>query len=236
MAKKQFGQSFLLSFLTHLLLFSALLFASYFVGREISDEGLGGGQGAIWVNLKAVHTGSAGGDAQTPREGRKPDPSAKGQAKALDPIPPKQRNPDAISLRQEKASSNSEGLKESPGPSSEKAIEGGTSSAMGAGSGAEGKSGMGSGAGASSPSSLNLIRKKIEQAKRYPALAKARKLEGTVRLEFEIGENGQVRGVTLLQSSGSALLDEEALATVRRAAPLPSYPHAIQMSLKFELH
>jgi len=234
MAKKKFGQSFLLSFLTHLFLFAVLLFASYFVGREVSDRDLGGGHGAVWVDLKAVQPGSAGGSVAPSRETRKPDPSAKAQAKVPSLAPPKQRNSDAVSLRQERPLPKMGERKESEG-SAEGGSGGGASSVPGTGSGGREGSGSGGGTGSGSPSVLNLIRKKIEQAKRYPALAKARKLEGIVRLEFKIDGNGQIQGLTLLQSSGFPILDEEGLATVRRAAPLPSYPHAIQISLKFEI-
>jgi len=39
----------------------------------------------------------------------------------------------------------------------------------------------------------------------------------------------------MVHSSGSSVLDEEALATVKRAAPLPYYPSPIRISLKFSL-
>ncbi|GEM_PF-4054873 len=79
------------------------------------------------------------------------------------------------------------------------------------------------------------IRNKIEQAKKYPPLARLRKIEGVVHVSFVIMPNGNLSEVKLLQSSGSPILDEEALATLRRAEPFPYYPKSIQISLRFNL-
>ena len=49
----------------------------------------------------------------------------------------------------------------------------------------------------------------------YPERAIRRGLEGTVRLAAEVGTDGKVRKVYLLESSGSGLLDDASIATVR---------------------
>jgi len=95
--------------------------------------------------------------------------------------------------------------------------------------------GTGGKGGTGGPNILSEIRRKIERAKRYPSLARLRQVEGVVALSFRIGEGGGVSDLRLLGSSGSPLLDEEALATVRRAAPLPFYPDTIRISLRFKL-
>lgn len=82
---------------------------------------------------------------------------------------------------------------------------------------------------------LGTIRARIERAKRYPPLAKARQLEGVVQVRFSIGEDGQVQNLKIVSSSGFSILDEEALAAVKRGAPFPSYPHPIQFPLRFKL-
>src|SRR4029450_3022503 len=103
----------------------------------------------------------------------------------------------------------------------------------GTGGGALGTPGTG-GSGPGSPSGggskiLAEIRKRIERAKRYPSLARQQEIEGSVRVSFSIEPSGEVSELRLLGSSGSPILDEEALATVKRAAPLPYYPNPIRI-------
>lgn len=64
----------------------------------------------------------------------------------------------------------------------------------------------------------------LHRFKRYPAGARA----GTVRLVFVLGSNGSVRSVKIIKPSGSRILDKEAVATVRRAAPFPSFPSGVK--------
>lgn len=49
----------------------------------------------------------------------------------------------------------------------------------------------------------------------YPAVAVARRLEGTVLLELQVAETGHVQGVKILQSSGHSILDQSAMSAVR---------------------
>ncbi|MFO1518206.1 MAG: energy transducer TonB [bacterium] len=79
------------------------------------------------------------------------------------------------------------------------------------------------------------MRRRIERAKRYPTSARLQHLEGVVSLSFSIEPDGQVRALALVHSSGSDVLDQEALATVKRAAPLPYYANPIRISLRFYL-
>lgn len=56
----------------------------------------------------------------------------------------------------------------------------------------------------------------------YPPVARRRGIEGTVQLEVLVGTQGQPRDVRVAHSSGSALLDDSALATVRGWRFLPA--------------
>ncbi|MDB5651062.1 MAG: hypothetical protein JWL62_2582 [Hyphomicrobiales bacterium] len=47
---------------------------------------------------------------------------------------------------------------------------------------------------------------------------------GTARVSFRIGSGGQVLSVSLSGTSGNAALDQDALALVRRASPIPAPP------------
>lgn len=53
----------------------------------------------------------------------------------------------------------------------------------------------------------------------YPEQAKRQRITGDVRLMVIINEDGTVKAIRLLESSGSAILDEAAKQSVRRSAP-----------------
>jgi len=64
----------------------------------------------------------------------------------------------------------------------------------------------------------------INRYKRYPATAHAHRVEGVVTIQFTVDRAGSVVQTQVVQSSGSLLLDDEAVAILRRAAPLPAPP------------
>ena len=65
---------------------------------------------------------------------------------------------------------------------------------------------------------------RLQRAKRYPDLARSHGDQGAATVTFTMDRGGRVLGVTLVRSSGSPLLDDEAVALVHRAEPLPSLP------------
>ncbi|MBI1909887.1 MAG: energy transducer TonB [Deltaproteobacteria bacterium] len=79
------------------------------------------------------------------------------------------------------------------------------------------------------------IRKKIEQTKRYPAQARQLGQEGVTSVSFSIDRSGKVSLLSLEKSSSYRLLDEEALETIRRAAPFPPYEKPIRLAIRFSL-
>jgi protein TonB len=62
----------------------------------------------------------------------------------------------------------------------------------------------------------------IERHKRYPPQAHGE--QGVARLAFRLDRNGRVVTSRIAQSSGSAALDEETLALIKRAQPFPAPP------------
>lgn len=64
----------------------------------------------------------------------------------------------------------------------------------------------------------------LNRYKRYPDGARARGVQGMVSVAFTIDRSGQIIASHVVQSSGSPLLDEEALAVLKRASPLPRPP------------
>lgn len=82
---------------------------------------------------------------------------------------------------------------------------------------------------------LRQIRNKIERAKFYPLMAKRQNIEGAPLVEFQIQSDGSVQDIRLKQTSGSEILDEAALQTVRQAVPFPFYPNPISLSIRYAL-
>ena len=66
--------------------------------------------------------------------------------------------------------------------------------------------------------------KHLQRYKRYPGQAQARGEEGIVMLAFSVDRNGHVLARRVIQSSGHSALDDEVIAMIERAQPLPSFP------------
>ena len=66
---------------------------------------------------------------------------------------------------------------------------------------------------------------RLARFQRYPAQAKG--ATGSVKLSFSIDRQGHVLNSQIIKSSGSAVLDAEALSLLTRAAPLPAPPAAV---------
>ena len=64
----------------------------------------------------------------------------------------------------------------------------------------------------------------IARHKGYPTAAEARNQKGIAQLAFTIDRQGHVVASRIVHSSGFAALDQETIATVRRAEPFPPPP------------
>ena len=119
------------------------------------------------------------------------------------------------------------------------AFPGPGSGVSGLGPGADG-AGTGPGGGSSSapPSAADLlgeIRRRIEAAKRYPVEALRQGIEGRVVVRFRVGADGEVEVAQVRRSSGSQLLDQASLDTVRRAVPFPPVRGWVQVPIAYSL-
>jgi protein TonB len=74
------------------------------------------------------------------------------------------------------------------------------------------------------PTWQGLLLGRLERFKRYPALAQFRRQQGVAYLRFTMDRQGKVLSATLQKSSGFSSLDDEALALIHRAEPLPPPP------------
>jgi len=94
--------------------------------------------------------------------------------------------------------------------------------------------------GAAEPAAYrNALMAKIWAAARYPEAARERGATGVATVRFALDGVGAVTLAALAQSSGDRALDDEALAAVRRASPLPppptGAPRAYSAPIRFEL-
>jgi protein TonB len=71
------------------------------------------------------------------------------------------------------------------------------------------------------------LNRHVERHRRYPDAARRRRVQGTVLVAFTINRQGQVISSRITKSSGSPALDEEALAVLKRASPMPVPPDEI---------
>ena len=71
------------------------------------------------------------------------------------------------------------------------------------------------------------VKEKIAQQWKYPPEARRNLMEGKLFLVFSLSRNGQVERITIVNSSGFPILDEEAVRAVRASAPYPAFPDHI---------
>ena len=64
----------------------------------------------------------------------------------------------------------------------------------------------------------------LNRFKRYPLAARRAHIQGVVMLHFVMDAAGKVTAFNIAKSSGYAALDDEALALIQRAQPLPALP------------
>jgi protein TonB len=83
-----------------------------------------------------------------------------------------------------------------------------------------------------------LVQQRGERA--YPRLARERKWEGTAQIAVEFGANGQLKRVTVAESSGHAVLDQKAIEMVQQVLPkvpreLRSRNFTVRLPILFKL-
>jgi len=76
----------------------------------------------------------------------------------------------------------------------------------------------------------DMVKQRIEEVRRYPYWAKRQGIEGVVGLSFVVLSNGMSRDIEIVYSSGSMVLDEEAVETIERANLFPPIPKGISTS------
>ncbi|ETR77450.1 cell envelope biogenesis protein TonB [Afipia sp. P52-10] len=88
----------------------------------------------------------------------------------------------------------------------------------------------GAAAAAAAASYRSILASHLQRFKQYPSSARANREQGTTALNFTVTRNGRVTSSRLVRSSGSAALDQETLALIHRAQPLPAFPPEMRES------
>jgi len=88
---------------------------------------------------------------------------------------------------------------------------------------------------------FNKIKQSIELQWEYPEVALRYGLQGRLSLELAIASNGQLERLRILRSSGSQVLDDEALRAIKAASPFPPIPpwirsNPLSISASMEYH
>jgi len=71
----------------------------------------------------------------------------------------------------------------------------------------------------------------IRRRQRYPSSARANGETGTPQVRFRIDNGGNVISVSLIRSSGSATLDDAAVALIHRSSPVPAPPAGVSNTI-----
>ena len=74
------------------------------------------------------------------------------------------------------------------------------------------------------PSWQSSLVRQLQRYKRYPSEAQSRNEQGVVLLSFSLDRTGHVLAHRVARSSGFADLDNEVMAMIMRAEPLPAFP------------
>jgi len=74
----------------------------------------------------------------------------------------------------------------------------------------------------------SLLTREIAKHKQYPKIAQMRGWQGTVKVELQIDNNGNLVASSINKSSGFEALDKQALEMVKKASPLPLPPESLR--------
>jgi protein TonB len=97
-----------------------------------------------------------------------------------------------------------------------------------------GRGGIGGGQGQGNADLLGAYKSQISlrlnRYKKYPTDAMTRRLNGVAKVSFRVNAQGRVSAARLSASSGYPVLDEEALALLKRCSPFPPIPQGLGLA------
>ena len=71
---------------------------------------------------------------------------------------------------------------------------------------------------------FEMLNLRVNSFKEYPDFAKSRHIEGRVKVQFVLAEDGSMSGLTIIKSSRNKSLDNAALEAIKKASPFPRPP------------
>ena len=101
--------------------------------------------------------------------------------------------------------------------------------ALAAGKGSVGKQRSTDGRAAESSYNSKVLAR-LRAAKKYPAAARGKGIEGTAILSFTISSSGRLTSARVVRGAGHPILDSAVLSMVRNAAPFPAFPSSVSKS------
>lgn len=72
------------------------------------------------------------------------------------------------------------------------------------------------------------VKTEIDRKKNYPQMARRKGIEGVVRVQFCISNDGRLKGIKIDNSSGCKILDNEAVISVKAASPFLCIPEELK--------
>lgn len=82
---------------------------------------------------------------------------------------------------------------------------------------------------------LDEIRRRVQAAVHYPGRARELGMEGTTRIQFQVGIDGLAQTVSVVETSGHSLLDAAAERGALDAGQLPALYGWIRIPVQFDL-
>lgn len=79
------------------------------------------------------------------------------------------------------------------------------------------------------------VHQRLAKVKRYPRAALRFRSTGVSQVKIIVDNQGKLVSASLINSSGTKILDKEALATIERAAPFPMPPETLLANGKVEI-
>jgi TonB family protein len=76
------------------------------------------------------------------------------------------------------------------------------------------------------------LKRRIEETRTYPYVARKRGLQGVVRLALRLDEKGNLIELVVTESSGYGVLDDAATALIEKVVP---YPHGLGTTLSVDI-
>ncbi len=90
--------------------------------------------------------------------------------------------------------------------------------------------------GGSKTYDFQFVRNLIVKNLSFPATARRMGLTGKIVVAFLLKEDGQIENITVVESSGHDILDNNVVATIRRISPFPKPPATARIVLPITFH